>query len=318
MRFRNAFRILVNNFGNVYKLLLFRLITNVLFLSLSYAVITLGLHVILSSTEAHKIIELLGEFFRSLSSGNTEFLAGFSKEFTQAIADFLSLLGANIGSIVGSVVGVALLYLVSRFVGGTSMLAMGTILNDKMETYGNTRFASAYFKNLTRATLYHLVYVPVSFLYDVAALTACWFFFFYTPSFLPSWGFLTVFFGLALSMLAFLCLQALKMTFISAWIPAIITDGKGVFSACRESFRMTKGFAARFSGFLIAIYCIVIVNILCAACTFGSSLLITIPASYLLVLSLQFVNYYEDTGKKYFLSYRKISGADGKPEGMGD
>ena len=318
MRFRNAFRMVVNNFGNVYKLLLFRLVTNILFLSLSYAVITLGLHVILYSTEAHKIIELLGEFFKSLSSGGTEFLSGFSTAFNQAIADFLALLSERIGEIVGSVVGVALLYLVSRFVSGTSMLAMGTILNDKMETYGNTRFASAYFKNLTRATLYHLAYVPVSFIYDLAALVVCWFFFLYTPSFLPSWGFVTVFIGLALSMTAFICLQALKMTFISAWIPGIVTDGKGVFTACRDSFHMVKGFAGRFSGFLVAIYLIVIVNILCAACTFGSSLLITIPASYLFLLSLQFVNYYEDTGKKYFLSYRKISGADGKPEGMGD
>ena len=150
MRFRNAFRIVMNNFGNVYKLLLFRLVTNVIFLSLSYVVITLGLHVILGSEEAHTILELVGEFFKALTGGDTAFLAGFSEEFTQAIADFLVLLGKNIGSIVGSVVGVAALYLVSRFIGGTSMLAMGTIFNDKMETYGNTRFASAYFKNLTR------------------------------------------------------------------------------------------------------------------------------------------------------------------------
>ena len=245
-------------------------------------------------------------------------MAGFSEEFTQAIADFLVLLGKNIGSIVGSVVGVAALYLVSRFIGGTSMLAMGTIFNDKMETYGNTRFASAYFKNLTRATLYHLVYVPVGFLYDLASLVGCWFFFFYAPSFLPSWGFVSVFLGLALTLLAFVCLQAIKMTFISAWIPGIVTDNKGVYTACRDSFRMTKGFGSRFSNYLVAIYLIIVVNVLCGICTIGTSLLITIPASYLLILSLQFVNYYEDTGKKYFLSYRTISGADGKPEGMGD
>ncbi len=318
MRFRNAFRMVMNNFGNVYKLLLFRLITNVIFFSLSYVVITLGLHVILGSAEAQKILELAGEFFKALTGGDTAFLAGFSEEFTQAVADFLVLLGEEIGSIVGSVVGVAALYLVSRFISGTSMLAMGTILNDKMETYGNTRFASAYFKNLTKATLYHLVYVPVTFLYDLASLIGCWFFFFYAPSFLPSWGVVSVLLGLALTMTAFICLQAIKMTFVSAWIPGIITGNKGVFTACRESFRMTKGFGSRFSNYLIAIYLIFIINLVCGICTIGSALLITIPASYLFILSLQFVNYYEDTGKKYFLSYRTISGADGKPEGMGD
>lgn len=318
MRFRNAFRLVINNFANVYKLLLFRLIANLIFLSLSYAIITLGLHVIFGSAEAHTVVQLIGEFFKALVSGDTAFLTGFSEEFTQAIADLLLLMGTQIGSIVGSVIGVALMYLLSRFVSGTAMFAMATILNDKMETYGNTRFSSAYFKNLTRATVYHAVYVPVSFVYDLVSLLACWFFFFYTPSFLPSWGFFTVFIALALSMTAFVCLQALKLTFVSAWIPAIVTDGTGVFKSCRQSFRSVKGFAGRFSGYLMAIYLIVILNVICAACTFGSMLLLTVPASYLFILGLQFVNYYEDTGKKYFLSYRKISGADGKPEGMGD
>lgn len=318
MRFRNAFRLVVNNFSNVYKLLLFRIVTDLIFVGLSYVVITLGLHTIFGSAEAQRVVELFTEFFKSLTSGNTAFLSTFSEEFTKAIAALLTLMGNRIGSIVGSVIGVALLYLAARFFNGTALFAMGTILNDKMETYGNTRFSSAYFKNLTKATLYHVAYVPVAFVYDLIALLACWFFFFFTPSFLPSWGFLTVFLGLSLSLLGFLCLQALKMTFVSAWIPAIVTDGKGVFSACRASFQSGKGFAGRFSSYLVASYLIVILNIVCGICTLGSALLLTVPASFLYILSLQFVNYYEDTDKKYFLSYRKISGADGKPEGMGD
>ncbi len=309
---------IVNNFSNVYKLLLFRLITDVVFLSLSYAVVTLGLHVIFGSEQAREIVTLLGDFFKSLASGDSAFLSGFSEQFTGAVAAFLHLLGTQIGSIVWSVVGVALLYLLSRFFNGTAMFAMGQMINDRMETYGITRFSSAYFKNLLRATLYHAAYVPVAFFYDLFSLVACWFFFFFTPSFLPSWGLVTVFVGLSLSMAAFICLQALKMAFVSAWMPGIIADGKGVFAACKESFRGIKGFSGRFSQFLIAIYLIAAVNVVFALCTFGSALLITVPASYLLILSIQFVNYYEDNGKKYFLSYRTISGADGKPEGMGD
>ncbi len=318
MRFRNAIRLFINNFGNTYKLLLFRIVTDAIFLSLSYVIVTLGLHTIFGSAEAHEVVSLIGEFFKSFSAADIEFLSSFSERLTQAIANLLYLAGTNIGSIVGSVIGVAALYLLARFVDGTALLAIGTGLNDKMATYGNTRFVSAYFRNLAKATLYHVVYVPVSFVYDLFALVACWFFFFFTPSLLPSWGILPVLIGLALSMAAFIGLEALKMTFISAWIPGIVTDGKGVFAACRDSFRSTKGFGARFSNFFISIYLIVIVNVLCAGCTFGSSLLITIPASYVFLLALQFVNYYEDTGKKFFLSYRKISGADGKPEGMGD
>lgn len=308
----------VNNFGNVYKLLLFRMVTNAIVFSLMYVVITLGLHTIFSSAEAKNILLLLKEFFISLTSGRTEFLVGFRAEFTQALKDFLFLLGANIGSIVGAVIGVVLLFLVGRFLNGTALFATGAIINDRMEFYSITRFSSAYFRNFAKAVLYHVIYVPLSFLYDVASLVACWFLFFFTPSLLSSWGFITMLAGLSLSLAAFLCLEALKMTFISAWLPSAVAEGKKIGMGFKESICRRKGFAGRFSTYLITLYLIVVTNFLFGIFTLGSLLLISIPASHLLILSLQFVHFYEDTNKKYFLSYRKISGADGKPEGMGD
>lgn len=318
MRFRNAFRVLVNNFSNVYKLLLFRLVVNALFFSLAYVVVGLGLHTLTESAEAQRIVTLAGEFLRALASGNSQYLSSFSDVFTSAIGDFLYLLGTHIGSIVGSFVGVCLLYLVARFLNGTAVFAMGSILNDKMAFYGNTRFSSAYFKSLAKGTLYQVLYVPLSFVYDVLCLLGCWFFFFFTPSLFSTQGFLSVLIGVALSMGAFICLQALKMTLVSGWIPAIVADGKSVTAGLRQSLGARKGFGSRFSSYLVTIYLVVIVSVVCAVCTFGSALFITVPACYLLILGLQFVCYYEEEGKKYFLSFRKISGADGKPEGMGD
>lgn len=318
MRFRNSFRILVDNFSNVYKLLLFRLVTNALTLSLMYVIVSFGLHVIFSSAEAREIVTLAGEFFEALISGNVGFLGGFQEAFTAAIANFLYLLGSNIGSIVGSVIGVVLLYLVARFLNGTSLFAAATILNGKMEFYGKTGFSSAYFRNIGKATLYHALYVPLSFVYDILCILGCWFFFFFTPSFLPNWGIVNVLIGLALSMAAFIGLQAIKLAFVSAWIPSIVAGGSSVVAGMKESFRSMHGFLGRLSCYFVSIYLIVVLNAVFAVCTFGSFLLLTVPASYLFVLALQFVHYYEDHEKKYFLSFRKISGADGKPDSMGD
>lgn len=319
MRFRNALRILTDNFGNVYKLLLFRLVTGVLFASLTYVAINLGLQAITKSPEAQNVVELFSSLFKELKTGS-DFgaLVVYRDKITAAVADFFTMLAGNIGSIVGAVVGVAALYLVARFINGTSTFAMGSILNDRMQSYSRTRFSSAYFKNLGKSAIYQLIYTPVSFLFDVMCLLGCWFFFFYAPSLLPSSGFLTVLLGLSLSVTAFICLQAIKLSFISAWIPAVLTDGKKVVEGCKLSFRARKGFGGRFSSFLLAIYLIVAFNVVFGIFTLGSMLLITIPASYLFILCLQFVYYYEDTGKKYFLSFRKISGAEGLPESMDD
>lgn len=318
MRFRNSLRLLIDNFGVVYKQLLFRFVTGLIFLSLAYVVMDLGLHTIVESAEANRILELLAEFFRALTSGKTAFLETFQEAFTQAVADFLILLGTNIGSIVWSVVGVCLLYLIVRFLNGTSLFAAASILNDKMASYAKTGFASAYVRTAGKAALYQVIYVPLTFVYDILSILACWFFFFFTPGFLPSWGVVTVLIGLSLSILAYLCLQALKMTFISSWIPSVIADGVGVAGGFRASVMHLRGFSGRFSTYLISLYLIVVSNVIAAVCTLGSLTLITVPASYIFLLCVQFVYYYEDSGKKFYLSFRKISGADGKPEGMGD
>lgn len=319
MRFRNAFRILLDNFSNVYKLLLFRIITGLISLSIAYVILTRGLHVIFESPEAQNISELFKDLLRTLSTGKPEFsqLVDFRDAMISAVAAFLVMVGTNVGSIVASFIGLCALYLFSRFLNGTASFAVGSVLNDRLAAYSRTKFSSAYFRNLGKSMLYHLIYVPIGFVYDIASLVACWFFFFYTPSLMP-WGGFTILLGLSLSVAAFICLQALKLTFISGWIPAMVTDGKGVLAGCRQSFQSLKGFGGRFSNYLVTIYLIAGVCVLFGICTFGSFLLIAVPAGLLMVLCLQFVFYYEDNNKKYFLSFRKISGADGKPESMGD
>lgn len=312
MRLRNAFRIFTDNFSNTYKLLLYRLVTGVLFFGISYAILNIGLHTILTSAELREIFELISEFFKALTSGNIAYLETFRDTFFEAVKAFVSLLGENMGSIVGSIVGVCVLYLISKFLNGVASVSMGIIFNDKLTLYSRTSFSSAFFKNLGQATLSQVIYVPISFVYDAVAIGLCWFFFFFTPSLLPSWGFVTVVIGLSLSIAAFVCLEALKLTVFSEWIPTFVL-GKSVKEAFGKCFKARKGFGGRYSNFLILLYLLLIVNVLCAVCTLGSFLLISIPASYLMIVCLQLVCYYEDRNMKYYVSFRKIAGGeDGK------
>lgn len=310
MKLRNALRIVCDNFSNTYKLLLYRLITGIIFFGLFYAVLSFGLHPIVSSAELKEIFSLIGEFFKALVSGDIAYLETFRETFVGAVKAFASLLGANVGSIVGALVGVCVLYLILRFLNGVAIFAMGNIVCDKMSMYSKTSFSAAFFKNIGQAMLYQVIYVPLSFVYDVLALTLCWFFFLFTPSLLPSWGLITVLLGLSLSITAFICLVALKLTILSAWLPAVVL-GENVIGGLRSTFRSAgKGFGGKFSNFLILNYLIVIVNVVCAVFTLGSFVLITVPMSYLILLCLQFIYYFEDNGKKYYVSLHKIEGEE--------
>ncbi|MGN0822166.1 MAG: hypothetical protein ACI4NG_00175, partial [Candidatus Gallimonas sp.] len=159
---------------------------------------------------------------------------------------------------------------------------------------------------------YQVIYVPASFVYDALSLLVCYFFFFYALSFLP------LVLTISLAVTAYVCLLALKLTVISAWMPSVIADGAGVARAFGRCFRNGKNFGRRFAGYLVAVYLIIITNVITAVCTFGSGLFLSVSLSYLFVLCMQFVNYCEDEGKKYFVSAQKVVDAEHKSEVLGE
>ena len=227
MRFRNAFHITIDNFSSAFKLLLYRLIISVLTFSLVYVILELALSVIVTSAEVDWLIELGGEFFRALVSGDSGRLSTFQADFTAALTDVLMLIAENGGAIAGAVVGVCLIYLLSRFLNGLSHFAAASIMNDRMSAFSRTTFSEAFFRNLGSAALYEVIYVPLTFIYDALTLLACWFLFFYLPSLFPSWGFLSVLIALSLTVAVYLCMQSLKLTLVSAWIPSILSGKEG-------------------------------------------------------------------------------------------
>lgn len=313
MRFRNAVHITIDNFSSAFKMLLYRLIVGILIFSLIYVILQLSLSVIVTSAELQMVKDLTGEFFRSLFGGDSARLETFQSDFSEALSDLWRLIVENGGAIAGAVVGLCLMYLLSRFLNGLCHFTAASIMNDRMGSFARTSFSAVFFKNLGSAALYEVIYVPVSFVYDAVSLVACWFLFFYLPSFLPTWGFLTILLALSLTIAVFICLQSLKMTLISAWIPSVLTGTTSVAKGLGASLRSKSPFWKRFASYLTANYLIVAINVLFGLATIGSALLMTIPLSFLYLLALQCVHFYEDSGKKYFISVHNIAGAEGAP-----
>lgn len=306
MRFRNSFRLLLDNFKNTYVILLFRAIIVLITGALTGVILTSSFGFLTDSAEIEAIVEafkdILATFFNSASYADFDLLFREAIEtLVAAFGDLLLLLQAHIGGIVLSALGLVGIYLVNRFLNGLALFAFGDILHDKMSQYADTPFFVGFFTNIGSAALYQIVYVPIAFAFDVLSVVLCYLIFFRLFSFMP------VLLALFLGVTFLIAMQAVKLAFISDWMPAIIVDGKKLGEAMRGSFRMGwKRFAANFSNYLMACYCILAVNVVFAVSTFFSALLITIPASYLFLISLQFVGYYETNKKRFFLSYRNI------------
>ncbi len=309
MRFRHAIYITSENFSSVFKLLLYRIFTAAVFGSLAYVILSLGLSAITGSAEMAALKNLVSTFIDAVFTGRPEVLQALPAQFRDALAALVNLIAFNTPSIIGCVFGIIGIYLLSRFMNGLAIYSIANTVNDRMSTCSNTSFSQSYFKSIGKAALYQLIYVPLCFAYDALMLASCWFFFFYAPSFLPSWGFLTVLIAVSLAITAIVCLEALKMALICSWIPAAVADGDSIAHAFRASVKKGKGFGARYASFLAAVYLILGVNVLFALATVGSALFITVPLSYIFLLALQFVNYYLESGKKYFITKNNIADA---------
>ena len=305
MIFKNAIHLLIGNFGLVFKFLLYMIIVLAVALALSAAFVYPTLDLLLSSEEFSAVLslDLAGEFFGAAFSGNGTFFGSFSEPMQAALRDLGPFLAENVSSVVKLAVAVAAIGIVVRFLFGLGNFAFGSLIDRKMSSNAKLSFSGVYIRNLGRAALWHVVYVPLTFVYDLLVLAICYLFFAALLHIIAVRAIASAV-ALMLSVALFLASQAVKLTLFSHAVPAMVTGGQGLRRAFAKSFAFKgqKRFGPLFSTYLVTVILIMCVNVLCALATFGAALFITVPVSYLIMLCVQFVGYYTFEKRKYFLS----------------
>ncbi|MBR2441521.1 MAG: hypothetical protein IKB20_00400 [Clostridia bacterium] len=301
MRFANSIRLLMENFKQNYKLLLYKLVM-LLVAGALYSAFLLPQLIEIASTPAVKGLWVnVQNVFRSFFTPELEEPAKYVEAIfgeggsLKQVFDLLMTMRLELFLVA---LGCVLVYLVKRFIDTLCYFTVGSLLNDKMSAYAETPFWTAFVANLGKASIYALVYVPIVFAFDVCIFTICCF----MLRFLPLLA------ALFLSITLIAVGQAAKLALTSLWMPAMTADNKKLGEAIRiGNKRELKQIGKAFTLYLVTVYSIIIVNAVSALFTFGSALLITIPASYLLLLCQQYVIYYTLKGKKYFITYESIA-----------
>lgn len=307
MRFRNSFRLMIENFGSVFKMFLCKLIVTVIFTALTAALLVPRLVEITGSTQWIDFVSSIKLFFKAVAGGDVGFLSTFQAEFTGAdgaVENLLHLLKDMLPSLVFSLLGIVFFYFLKRIADTIGHYAIGDMLDDKMTSFAETAFSSALVRNLGGAFVYSLVYVPLMLLYDVLTLAICYFLFFYLLQLI---SFSPIVLSLFLTITFIVAAQALKMTLTGGWLPSMTTGKEKIGKAMKLKGKMTAAqFVKIFSSYIVTVYLLIIANAVAAICTIGSALLLTIPASYFLLICVQYVNYYTLTGRKYFLAFDRV------------
>lgn len=303
MKFKHTFNVLIDNFRVTYKLLVYLLIIIVITIGISSAIVIPFFNRLSGVEYYENIADTLGELINGLLHGNLGDLYPLETYFDAISENFMGLLkylGEHPADLVLSSLGLLLLGLVGRFFVGLGNYAACAVINDKMAMQANSPFTATLIKNLGKASLYAVIYTPISFVYDAICIILLYL---VLSSTLGIFSLLSLF-------LFFTCmvlLTGVKMLFTTDWLPAMICGKMSVTRGLAYSFTLKGGSSGGvYSFFASSAVAILALNVLAAISTFCAALIITIPLSYLYLLCYELVNYCDNNEIKYFTDKHTI------------
>lgn len=304
MKFKHAFNVFIDNFIVTYKVLLYRVIILIFSMCLYTAVILPFIHSISGTTQVIELTEAIRDFGSAFVNLDFVALEEAWHSIRDAFDQLLQLLRARVGSIVLTVVILILVYLIQRFLSGLSNYTAGALINDKMAMRADSSFIGTLIKNLGKASLYNAIYVPLSLVYDIIIFTVM------TAIVI---GLMNANAPLLLLIAMFsTCITFLfviKMALTTDWLPALVygkMTNRGAIMYSLNYKANNKNFLAVLSNYVVLVLVIFALNVAAVFLTFGAGLLLTMPASYVLLISFEFVNYCDNNEIKYFMDKNTV------------
>ena len=301
MKFKHSLQILIDNFSLTYKQLLYKLVITLFTAGLTMAILYPIWKMFTDLPEFKSLVEGFKDFFNNIIEGNTDEMVNIREKLDSAIDSFNALIKSHTTVIALGILGIICIRLISMFLSSIGNFAAAAVINDKMALRAQSPFLITLFRNLKAAALYSLMYVPLSFLYDVICVTLLYFILFKVLIFVP------ILLRIFLFVTTIVFAIAVKLTFASDWLPALIRGKKKHLEAFAYTFsRKNKNTFNVLSNFVVLALIIFALNVFAFIFTVGVGALITVPASYVVLNCFQLVNYYDREELKYFLDKKTI------------
>ena len=288
MMFRNSVKLLFSNFATVWKLLLYYLIITLIGVGLVAPVFSSVVEVFRSHNFFEVLVDLLTTF--NLGTNILSIFASFGTVISTLVACILDYF------VIHTWLAVYLTFLfvvLLPFLYELGGIAAGEILYGYMSSQAQVNFTGRIFSSVRKSFKYILakllIATPINILiffliYKVFALTALG-------------G--TIKFAVPLIITVVLCLLVtLRLVLFAGWLPALIVNDCGVWSAFALGIRAVgRRFFRTFSTMLV----FVLLNI-CIDVLFGSiAFLLLVPLGVYFVYIIDFVMFYGSQGMRYYV-----------------
>ena len=288
MTFKNTFKLILSNFSNTWKLLLYRIICVLCVLGLTTVV-------------AWPIINVLikENFFVNLQTYFESLLFNLNLEnlflcVDNTIKNLYQIVLAN-GYLTQTILSGIFVAIIFAFLDGYARVAISESCNGFMSSLTKYAFTNSFVSNFGRATLLNLASLITTWPLTVIIWVGTYLF---ASNLYASMKV----FAIILAMLLLVVSLSLKQTFFGGWKPALIVHNKSVFvSLSKGAKAIFKRFFRSLSNYLVLVIIGLIINAFALTFTAGVALFITIPLTSLMFIVADQVMYYEAMGMRFYV-----------------
>ncbi len=297
MMYKNIFKLVLSNFHLVWKILAYMVLTTLCVIGLAYACSLPILKVLIEQGFSTQFKDLFINFSRSFN------IYEFLYNSVVLVENFFEIISANISELwLYIALFLFIIIIVRSFLSGFYKFASINVVYYYMGSnikYGFSHSLVACFKtNLKYQLCSLLTILPINALFIVAM--------YYLIKWLVLSEGLLLLAPISIILVAIL-LYSLKITFFSGWIPAIVVFDCGVWEGLKRGVKAVfRRFYRSFSTAVLTIFTIIILNVVAAACTFGASIIVTLPLSALIILIYNMVMFYLSQGMRFYVDSEQV------------
>ena len=304
MEFKHAFHVFVDNFSTTYKLLVYRLIVLAITIGLSCAVLVPAIGCISDAPQYTALQSSFSALWSDLIALNAGGLQTDLQAVREAYDAFQHLLSDKSWLVATVIICMCVVYVIDRFLVGAGNYVTGALVHDKMVMYTKSSFTFTLFKNIKQAAIYAAIYAPLAFVYDSICFVIMW-----AVILVGLKGLSFTLIKIFIVAVLFLVFSAVKFAFTTDWLPALIdAKMKQRKAICYTFARKGKKTLEVLSNSLVLKLTVFALNVAAGLFTFGAGLLLTLPASSLILTAYCFVNYFDRNKQKYFVDEYTVIG----------
>lgn len=302
---RNAAKITFANKSLCFKVLNFRLIVYAICFVICFFLARASIIPIIKSDEVADLFETLrgfvSDFLNATPSDIGNVMSTVNVQLGENLSALLKLISSQMGVIIGSIIGIVVVYLVEVFLLGMFDYTVGVIINGHMSSFQHAKFFNTLFENFSSACSYGLYRMIALFTYNLVMYSLM-------VGFGVGLFYLIDFLALPFIVLFFILIIVIRQTFAGQTLPNMICGEMSVFNAFKANFKnLNKNqLSERFMSYSMLGIIMFAVIVATAAATFNVALLLTVPFNAVIYSAIKFVDYYQMNGKKYYVTYDDI------------